>query len=651
MFNPKFTNLDAGFKPKFKQDGTSIDTNFDGYEVLKGEDGISPVVEVIDIIGGHRIIITDKEGSTAFDVMDGIEGPQGPQGIQGIIGPQGPQGIPGEQGLQGIQGPKGEQGPIGPIGPQGPVGPQGKAFTYADFTPAQLESLRGPRGETGAVGPQGEKGATGPMGPQGVQGPAGPQGEQGERGLQGIQGVQGVQGPQGPQGEVGPKGDPGKAGIDGKDGKDGTNGKDGVSPSVSVYDINGGHRVTITDKDGNKTFDVMDGKDGEGGGGGGSAIIDVFELPTENINKNAFYRLMTAKYVYNQEIAVEWGQNWICNCTYTLPEIGDACTDMEMSFILTYYSVADNEAYGYVDSVLGANLGLPAGWYPVAQLFGVANVAYGGIITHIDDDPCDEALRLLLGYDYYIYQDGWCLLPFACEKAPAFDIQWDGVIRDRFALDISELGYPNSFFVKMTDRVFNNEELIGCLYTQSEGYECTIDEYDFEDMFPGMTSIDNGIVTVYDAELLNTALGTPSGYMTNGTYFALVTDGNGSAINYTNRLVAPSKITKIDQKYLPEVNVDISSLGLHYVATSGNYNDLNNRPTIYTDVIRYNTTQNLASNYKSIARNNIDVYSKSEVDAKIASGGSSVDLSKYAKTADVETMIAKAIGSAIGGSY
>ena len=36
----------------------------------------------------------------------------------------------------------------------------------------------------------------------------------------------------------------------------------GISPVVAVEDIDGGHRVTITDKDGEKTFDVMDGEDG-----------------------------------------------------------------------------------------------------------------------------------------------------------------------------------------------------------------------------------------------------------------------------------------------------------------------------------------------------------------------------------------------------
>lgn len=54
-------------------------------------------------------------------------------------------------------------------------------------------------------------------------------------------------------------------GADGANGKDGTNGKDGaagidgVSPTVAVTTITGGHRVTITDKNGAKTFDVKDG--------------------------------------------------------------------------------------------------------------------------------------------------------------------------------------------------------------------------------------------------------------------------------------------------------------------------------------------------------------------------------------------------------
>ena len=54
------------------------------------------------------------------------------------------------------------------------------------------------------------------------------------------------------------------------------------------------------------------------------------------------------------------------------------------------------------------------------------------------------------------------------------------------------------------------------------------------------------------------------------------------------------------------------------VATSGDYNDLNNLPTVYEDVVRYNSIQGLGASSKEVARKNIDVYSTSEVDGKIA---------------------------------
>lgn len=42
----------------------------------------------------------------------------------------------------------------------------------------------------------------------------------------------------------------------------GGNGTPGFSPTVSVEEIEGGNRITITDVNGEKTVDVMDGKDG-----------------------------------------------------------------------------------------------------------------------------------------------------------------------------------------------------------------------------------------------------------------------------------------------------------------------------------------------------------------------------------------------------
>ena len=45
----------------------------------------------------------------------------------------------------------------------------------------------------------------------------------------------------------------------------GSGGADGVSPTVSVSDIDGGHRITITDASGEKSFNVMDGATGPEG--------------------------------------------------------------------------------------------------------------------------------------------------------------------------------------------------------------------------------------------------------------------------------------------------------------------------------------------------------------------------------------------------
>lgn len=67
------------------------------------------------------------------------------------------------------------------------------------------------------------------------------------------------------QGEPGEPGEPGAPGADGQDGKDGA---DGVSPTVLIEEIEGGHRITITDVNGAQSFDVMDGADGSGSGSG-----------------------------------------------------------------------------------------------------------------------------------------------------------------------------------------------------------------------------------------------------------------------------------------------------------------------------------------------------------------------------------------------
>lgn len=122
----------------------------------------------------------------------------------------------------------------------------------------EVEAAVGPQGEVGPQGPAGPQGETGPAGPQGVPGPQGPKGEQGEQGSEGPVGPQGEQGIQGEQGE------------------------DGYSPSITVTTIANGHRVTITDANGTKSFDVMNGT----GGGSGSGENGVTFYPTVDADGN-----------------------------------------------------------------------------------------------------------------------------------------------------------------------------------------------------------------------------------------------------------------------------------------------------------------------------------------------------------------------------
>ena len=69
----------------------------------------------------------------------------------------------------------------------------------------------------------------------------------------------------GTNGTNGTNGIDGVNGTNGRDGIDGYNGVDGVSPTIAVSSIINGHRVTITDVNGEHTFDVMDGEDGKSG--------------------------------------------------------------------------------------------------------------------------------------------------------------------------------------------------------------------------------------------------------------------------------------------------------------------------------------------------------------------------------------------------
>ena len=182
----------------------------DGAPGTPGKDGHSPVVTATKSGKTTTISVDGAAIATVEDGADGKPGAAGASGADGITphigdngnwyigsedtgkpsrGATGLQGPKGDKGDTGAQGPKGDTGPTGPEGPQGP---KGDAFTYADFTEAQLLALKGPKGDKGDKGDTGSKGDTGAQGPQGETGATGPQGERGPAGTDGHTPVKGT---------------------------------------------------------------------------------------------------------------------------------------------------------------------------------------------------------------------------------------------------------------------------------------------------------------------------------------------------------------------------------------------------------------------------------------------------------------------------
>jgi hypothetical protein len=179
-----------------------------------------------------------------------------------------------------------------------------------------------------------------------------------------------------------------------------------MSEEIKKYQIVGFPKTVLSvngqapDENGNVEIEVPEG------GSSSPAIIDVVELPTENINENVFYRFLSGSIVINQYVY----NTYTIHCVETLPESGLPATNIDQTEGNVYYNVADGEAYGYVDDMLSAGLSVPAGWYPGDTLLGALGFGYSGVITDITDDPRDDTFRLLLEYVVYQYKDKWVSL-------------------------------------------------------------------------------------------------------------------------------------------------------------------------------------------------------------------------------------------------
>lgn len=271
----------------------------DGAPGADGKDGVSPTVKTDSISGGTRVTITDAEGEHTFDVLNGKDGGEA---ATPEIGENGNWFINGEdtgkpsRGADGADGAKGDPGEDGAPGENGTDGKDGvsptvetsaiEGGTHVVITDASgAHEFDVMNGTDGADGNDGAPGADGKDGADGAKGDPGADGADGfsptvdvadgdgthtvtitdkdgahvftiNDGKNGSDGQDGAHGADGKDGADGAKGDPGDPGADGAD---------GFSPTVSVSDIEGGHHVVITDKDGAHEFDIMDGQDATGG--------------------------------------------------------------------------------------------------------------------------------------------------------------------------------------------------------------------------------------------------------------------------------------------------------------------------------------------------------------------------------------------------
>lgn len=184
----------------------------------KGDDGFSPTVSVAETDGGHRVSITDIDGTKSFDVTNGADGKTGSKGDDGFSPTVSVRDIDGGHRV---------------------------SITDADGTNS-FDVLDGEKGEPGSKGGDGVSPTL-----------AITETNNGHRiSITDASGTKSF--------DV----------TNGTDGAKGADGTDGISPTITITSVDGGHRVSISDANSIKEFDVLDGKDGSGSGDMSAATYD-----------------------------------------------------------------------------------------------------------------------------------------------------------------------------------------------------------------------------------------------------------------------------------------------------------------------------------------------------------------------------------------
>lgn len=204
---------------------TSGTKSFNVMDGAAGADGFSPTVEVTEIAGGHAVSITDADGEKSFNVMDGSPGEPGAPGEPGEPGP-----VP---------------VPSANITSEGEVGVTVETGE-SEGRPTWLFKFTGIKGGVGGGGAVPAINMT--------------------ASVDNSVGNPDVQVTRTGSDEA-PLFDLAFSGL---------KGSDGFSPSASVTTIEGGARVTVTDKSSTTSVDIMDGAAGADG-----FTPEITQTPTE----------------------------------------------------------------------------------------------------------------------------------------------------------------------------------------------------------------------------------------------------------------------------------------------------------------------------------------------------------------------------------
>lgn len=160
--------------------------------------------------------------------------------------------------------------------------------------------------------------------------------------------INGVDGKQGTPGVAG------KTPVKGVDYFDGEKGDDGFSPVITIAEISGGHKVTITTANGEESFDIMDGKDGTGSSTGEENVI-------ESIKVNGVAQIVAEdKSVDITVPTVDVDKNYVDTelakkaNTSDIPSLDGYVTDEELN--AKGYLTSHQDISGKVDKVKGKSL-------------------------------------------------------------------------------------------------------------------------------------------------------------------------------------------------------------------------------------------------------------------------------------------------------